>query len=64
MAPPEWTDWTQHDPGITLLELFAYLGEGLDYAVSSRRRRRTFALVAAAVAWLAWRRRCGGRQGA
>jgi hypothetical protein len=65
MPPPEWTDYTQHDPGITLVELLAFLGETLSYAVGgSRRRRWTFALVAAAVAWLAWRRRCSVREGA
>ena len=26
---PEWTDHNPSDPGITLLELFAYLGETL-----------------------------------
>ena len=26
---PEWTDTSPHDPGITLLELFAFLGESL-----------------------------------
>ena len=24
---PEWTDYNQHDPGVTLLELFAWLTE-------------------------------------
>ncbi|MEO1058748.1 MAG: putative baseplate assembly protein, partial [Actinomycetota bacterium] len=28
---PEWTDHQPSDPGITLLELFAYLGENLLY---------------------------------
>lgn len=28
---PEWTDFNAHDPGITLLELFAYVTEGLLY---------------------------------
>src|SRR6266568_2308896 len=28
---PEWTDHNPSDPGITLLELFAYLGENLLY---------------------------------
>ncbi len=26
---PEWTDFTPSDPGITVLQLFAYLGEAL-----------------------------------
>lgn len=25
---PEWTDYPQHDPGMTLVQLFAWLGEG------------------------------------
>src|SRR5688572_8872798 len=28
---PEWTDHNESDPGITLLQLFAYLGENLLY---------------------------------
>jgi hypothetical protein len=28
---PEWTDHNESDPGITLLQLFAYLGEGLQF---------------------------------
>lgn len=28
---PEWTDHQDSDPGITLLQLFAYLGEGLQF---------------------------------
>ena len=28
---PEWTDHNASDPGITLVELFAYLGENLLY---------------------------------
>src|ERR1043165_32683 len=28
---PEWTDHNASDPGITLLELFAFLGENLLY---------------------------------
>ena len=28
---PEWTDHNESDPGIALLELFAYLGESLLY---------------------------------
>ncbi|APV49325.1 putative baseplate assembly protein [Betaproteobacteria bacterium GR16-43] len=28
---PEWTDFNRSDPAITLLELFAYLGEGLQF---------------------------------
>jgi hypothetical protein len=28
---PAWTDHLDSDPGITLLQLFAYLGEGLQF---------------------------------
>ncbi len=28
---PAWTDYDESDPGITLLQLFAYLGEGLQF---------------------------------
>src|SRR3954465_11454169 len=28
---PEWTDHNESDPGVALLELFAYLGESLLY---------------------------------
>lgn len=28
---PEWTDYNRSDPAITILELFAYLGEGLQF---------------------------------
>jgi len=28
---PEWTDYNESDPAITLLQLFAYLGEGLQF---------------------------------
>src|SRR6266545_1672411 len=28
---PEWTDHNASDPGVTLIELFAFLGEGLLY---------------------------------
>ena len=28
---PEWTDFNQHDPGITFLELFAFLKESQQY---------------------------------
>jgi len=45
---PDWTDGNQHDPGVTLLELFAWLGGALmfslgllEYVKRRRRRRRT-----------------------
>jgi hypothetical protein len=42
---PDWTDANVHDPGISLLELFAFLGETLDYR-EKRTRRRRLALAA------------------
>jgi predicted phage baseplate assembly protein len=43
-----WTDHNTHDPGITLIELFAYLVEGLLYRVNrvpERHRRKFMALA-------------------
>ncbi len=40
---PEWTDFTPSDPGITILQLFVYLGEallGLALVAAWRRYRR------------------------
>jgi hypothetical protein len=31
---PEWTDWNESDPGTTLLELFAWLGESMGYRLN------------------------------
>jgi hypothetical protein len=31
---PEWTDWNDSDPGITLIQLFAYLGEQVGYRLN------------------------------
>ncbi len=31
---PDWTDYNASDPGVTLLELLAYLGEDLLYRFS------------------------------
>lgn len=47
----DWTDFNESDPGITLLELFAYLTDALTYyidaiAAEQRRRRRRSALAA------------------
>ena len=57
---PDWTDFNVSDPGVTLLELLAFLLEELDArAREKRRRRRALALAALSsvvlVAW--WRRR-------
>jgi hypothetical protein len=37
---PDWTDFNRNDPGITLLELFAFLGETLLWLLDDRDRRR------------------------
>src|SRR6266508_4318994 len=31
---PEWTDWNESDPGITLIELFAWLTEMMLYEMN------------------------------
>jgi len=50
---PEWTDTADSDPGITILEAFAFLAEGLLYrADENLERRRVAALVAGALAAL------------
>src|SRR5260221_10819399 len=35
---PEWTDQNAHDPGITLMELLAWVGEAQLYSLSRQRR--------------------------
>ena len=30
---PDWTDHTQHDPGVALVELFAYTAQSLSYRI-------------------------------
>jgi hypothetical protein len=59
---PGWTDAHESDPGVTLLELLAFLGEELDAGARKRRRRRAVAIAALAslasllvAVW--WRRR-------
>ena len=54
---PEWTDFNRSDPGITLVELFAFLGETLLWRLDEqqrrrRRRRRRIALLAVSAAGL------------
>src|SRR4051812_47616118 len=34
MYAPEWTDHNESDPGITLLQLFAHLGEQIGYRLN------------------------------
>src|SRR5215831_4635117 len=31
---PEWTDWNDSDPGVTLIQLFAYLAEQVGYRLN------------------------------
>jgi hypothetical protein len=51
---PRWTDFNRSDPGIPLLQLFAFLADGLTYR---RNRIAVGVLVAAAFVW--FRRRDG-----
>jgi hypothetical protein len=43
---PEWTDHNVHDPGITLIELLAYMVEGLVYRVNRIPRRHRWKFMA------------------
>jgi hypothetical protein len=59
----DWTDHNVHDPGITLVELLAYVADLLSYLQdqaaaegSARRRWRAVAAGAAAVAFWCCRR--------
>ena len=59
---PEWTDFNRSDPGITLIELFAFLGDTLLWRLDEqqrqrRRRRRRIALLAvsAGLGLVVWR---------
>jgi hypothetical protein len=42
---PEWTDSNEHDPGLTLLELFAWLTENLAYRTPAMATREGAALA-------------------
>ena len=58
---PTLPDFTEHDvsdPGITLIELFPFLGERLDFRTDEGRRR--LLLVALAVVGLFWLLRRAG----
>ena len=62
---PSWTDFNESDPGITLLQLFDFVADGLAYLAGiggthASPRRRMFAVgIAAAVGLLWWNsRRC------
>lgn len=37
---PEWTDFNESDPGVTLVELFAFLTETLLWQIDEQQRRR------------------------
>jgi hypothetical protein len=56
---PAWTDGSDHDPGIALLELLAFLGDTLSWyqdQLANETRlgtRRRYAVVLAALAGLA-----------
>lgn len=56
---PNWTDFNESDPGPTLVELFAFLAELLDYLQKQQRRRRweRYLLVVGTVAAIACCRR-------
>jgi hypothetical protein len=60
----DWTDAAESDPGIALLELFAYLGDLLGFrqeqiATEARlkTRRRYLLALAVALAFICWRHR-------
>jgi predicted phage baseplate assembly protein len=36
---PEWTDWNESDPGVTLIELFAWLAESIGYRMNKAPER-------------------------
>jgi hypothetical protein len=59
---PQWTNFNQSDPGITLVELFAFLVDTLLWQIDDqqrrRRRRRRLAFLvvgAAGVGLVVWR---------
>ena len=53
-AAPDWTDFNESDPGITLLQLFEFLTESLLYSATRRRRVAFAALLLVAL----WKLRC------
>jgi hypothetical protein len=62
MHTPEWLDFNRTDPGVTLLELFAFLGENLLYGKDrlGTANRRTWVQIALSITvlaatMLAWR---------
>ena len=59
MGQPDWADHDVSDPGVTLLDLFAFLGERLDFRSPNGRRRLLIVALAAAATLILWRRRDG-----
>lgn len=57
---PGWTDYNLHDPGITLIELMAWLGEAQIYALARMRRDEREAYAAFAGVVLAGPRAASG----
>ncbi len=53
---PDWTDVNRSDPGITLLDLFAFLGERLGFSLGRRRHLLLIAVAALAAVGFVWRR--------
>jgi hypothetical protein len=47
---PEWTDFNESDPGVTLVQLFEFLTENLLWQLDERQRRRRRRRVAFLVA--------------
>ena len=37
---PEWTDFNESDPGVTLVELFTFLADSLLWQIDKRQRQR------------------------
>ena len=37
---PEWTDFNESDPGVTLVEFFAFLADSLLWQIDERQRQR------------------------
>jgi len=37
---PEWTDFNESDPGVTLVELFAFLADTVLWQLDAQKRRR------------------------
>lgn len=60
MSRRDWTDFNESDPGVTLLELFAFLAESLSYVherIEAEQRRKAlgrYALATGAVALLVY----------